>query len=74
MRHKSDAADLLEQFLADSRAEGVLSTIVIVRCDAGREFRRGKFGDLYITRNQAGIHDDRQSPIQGSRRARARFD
>ena len=30
MRHKSDATELFEQFLADSRADGVPSTGVIV--------------------------------------------
>ena len=39
MRHKSDAAELFEQFLADSRADGVPSTVVIVRSDGGGEFR-----------------------------------
>ena len=34
-RHKSDAAELFEQFLADFRADGVPSTVVIVRSDGG---------------------------------------
>ena len=41
MRHKSDATELFEQFLADSRADGVPSTVVIVRFDGGDEFRGG---------------------------------
>ena len=31
---------MFEQFLADTRADGVLSTVVIVRTDKGGEFPR----------------------------------
>ena len=50
MSHKSDAALLFEQFLADSRADGVSSTVVLDRSDGGDEFRGGKFGDLCRSR------------------------
>ena len=50
MRHKSDAAELFKQFLADSRADDVPSKVVIVRSDGGGEFRGGEFGDLCRTR------------------------
>ena len=45
-RHKSDATELFEQFLADTRADGAPSGVVIVGCDGGGEFRREKLGDL----------------------------
>ena len=51
MRHRSDAAEMLEQFLADTRADGVPSTVVIVRSDGGGEFRGAKFGDLCKSRS-----------------------
>ncbi|CAN0507934.1 unnamed protein product, partial [Laminaria digitata] len=50
MRHKSDAAELFEQFLADVRADGVPSKVVVVPSDGGGEFRGGKFGDLCRSR------------------------
>ena len=50
MRHKSDAAKMFVQFLADARADGVPSTVVIVRSDGGGELRGGKFGDLCRSR------------------------
>ena len=50
MRHKSDAAKMFVQFLADARADGVPSTVVIVRSDGGDELRGGKFGDLCRSR------------------------
>ena len=50
MRHKSDAAEMFEQFLADTRADGVPSKVVIVRSDGGGKFRGGKFGDLCRSR------------------------
>ena len=37
LRHKSDAAELFEQFLADTRADGVSSKMVIVRSDGVAE-------------------------------------
>ena len=40
MRHKSDAAEFFEQFLADYRADGVPSTVIIVRPDGGGETPR----------------------------------
>ena len=49
-RHKSDATELFEQFLADTRADGAPSKVVIVRSDGGGEFRGGKFGDLCRSR------------------------
>ena len=50
MRHKSDAAEMFEQFLADTRTDGVPSKVVIVRSDGGGEFRGGKFGELRRSR------------------------
>ena len=52
MRHKSDATELFEHFLADTRADDVPSKVVIVRSDEGGEFRGEKFGDL---RRSGGI-------------------
>ena len=46
MRHKPDATEVLEQFLADTRADGAPSGVAIVGCDGGGEFRREKLGDL----------------------------
>ena len=46
MRHKSDAAEIFKRFLADTRADGVPSKVVIVRSDGAGEFCGGKFGDL----------------------------
>ena len=46
MRHKSDAADMFKQFLADTHADDVPSQVVTVRSDGGGEFCGGKFGDL----------------------------
>ena len=46
MRHKSDTTEFFEQFLADTRADGVPSKAIIVRSDGGGEFRGGEFGDL----------------------------
>ena len=45
MRHKSDAAEMFQQFLADTRADGVPSLVVAVRSDGGGEFCGRKFGD-----------------------------
>ena len=50
MRHKSGAAEMFEQFLSDTRADGVPSKVVIVRSDGGGEFRVGKFGNLRRSR------------------------
>ena len=50
MRHKSDATELFQQFLANSRTDGVPSTVVIIRSDGGGEFGGGKFGDLCRSR------------------------
>ena len=55
MRHKSDAAEMLEHFLADARADVVSSKVVIVRTDGGGEFRGWKFGDL---RRSRGINQE----------------
>ena len=46
MRHKSDAAETFEQFLADTRADGVLSKVVIVPSNGSGELRGGKLRDL----------------------------
>ena len=35
MRHKSDAAEMFEEFLVDTRADGFPSKAVIVRSDGG---------------------------------------
>ena len=50
MNPKSEAAELCEQFLVDSRADDVPSTVEIVRSDGGGEFRGGEFGNLYRAR------------------------
>ena len=41
---------MFEQFLADTRADGAPSKVVIVRTDGGGEFRGGKFRDLCRSR------------------------
>ena len=46
MCHTSDATELSELFLADTRADVVPSIEVIVRSDGGGDFRWGKIGDL----------------------------
>ena len=46
MRHTSDAAEMLEQILAGTRADGVPLQVVIVRSDGGGEFRGEKFGEM----------------------------
>ena len=50
IRHKSDAAKLFQQSLADYRANSVPFTVVIVRSDRGDESRKGKFGGLCRSR------------------------
>ena len=50
MRHKSDTAEMFEQFLPDTRADGVPSKVVIVRSDGVGEFRGKKFRDLCRSR------------------------
>ena len=40
----------VQAVLADTRADGVPSKVVIVRPDGGGEFRGGKFGDLCRSR------------------------
>lgn len=45
-RHKSDAEESFEQLLADTRADGVVSKVVIVRSNRSGEFRGGGFRDL----------------------------
>lgn len=50
MRHKSEAEALFEQILANTRADGVPSQMIIVRLDGGGEFHGGKFGDLCRSR------------------------
>ena len=50
LRRKSDAAELFEQFLAGSRADGVPSKVVIVRSNGSGEFRAGNIGDLCSSR------------------------
>ena len=37
MRHKLNAAEMFKQLLERTRADGVLSLVVIVRCDGGGE-------------------------------------
>lgn len=68
--------ELLEQFLADSRAGDAPLKVVIVRSDGSGEFRGEKFGDLSVqnTRDQAGIHNGRQSLVNLGSTARARLD
>ena len=50
MCHKSDAAETFKQFLSDTRADGVPSQVVTVRCNGIGECLRGKFGDLHRSR------------------------
>ena len=49
LRHKSDAAEAFERFLVDVRADGMPSSVEIVRSDGGGEFE-GRFADLCRTR------------------------
>ena len=44
IRHKSNAAETFQQFLADTRAHGVPSQVVISRFDGGGELRVGSLG------------------------------
>ena len=44
--HKYDAASAFENFLANPRAEGTSSEVLIVRSDDGGDFIEGKFGNL----------------------------
>ena len=46
----SDAAELFEQFLTDSPADGVPSTLGTVRSDESGEFRAVKFGGICRSR------------------------
>ena len=62
MRHKSDAAELLEQFLADTRADGVPSKVAVVRSNRGGEFRGGKFRDLCRSRGMKQEFTTADSP------------
>ena len=50
MRHKSDATELLERFLADTRAGGVTCKVLIIRSAGGGEFRGGTCRDLCRSR------------------------
>ena len=50
MRHRSDATDLLEQFLANTRADRVYSKVVIVQSDGSGEFCGGALGDVCRSR------------------------
>ena len=59
MRHKSDAAEMFEQFLVETRAHGVPSKVVIVRSDGGGKFRGGKVEDLCGSR---GIKQEFTTP------------
>ena len=45
-RHKSDAANAFESFLAEVRPDGTPSAVMAVRSDNGREFFSGAFGEL----------------------------
>ena len=45
-RHKSDAAELFEHFLADYRADGIPSKVAIALSKGDGQFRGGNFGDL----------------------------
>ena len=49
--HKSDATEAFKQFLADLRAEGIPSEVVVVRSDNGGEFNQEGFGQLCRERN-----------------------
>ena len=46
LRHKSDATNAFESFLAEVRADGTPSATMAVRSDNGREFFGGAFGEL----------------------------
>lgn len=50
IRHKSDAAEAFEQFLADTRSEGIPSAVVVVvRLNDRGKFLGGTFGALCTT-------------------------
>ena len=50
MRHMSDTAEMFEQFLAGTRADGVPPKVVVVRSDGDGESRGGECGDLCRSR------------------------
>ena len=50
LRHKSDATNAFESFLAEVRADGTPSAVMAVRSDNGREIFGGAFGELCRTR------------------------
>ena len=64
LRHKSDGADMLEQFLGDTLANGVSSKVVIVRSYLVGEFRGGKFGDR--CRSQVSSRNSRRPTVSNS--------
>ncbi|CAB1104430.1 unnamed protein product [Ectocarpus sp. CCAP 1310/34] len=43
-KHKSDAAEAFERYLAESRGDGAPSDVTVVRSDNGGEFFEGEFG------------------------------
>ena len=49
-RRKSDAAEILKQFLSGTHADGVPSQVMSVRSDGDGEFCAGKFGGLCRSR------------------------
>ena len=51
MRHKSDAAETVELFLADTREDGVPSKVSIALSDGGGKNRWKKVGDLCRSRS-----------------------
>ena len=46
LKLKSDSGNAFRKFLADVRADGVPSKVGTVRCDNGREFFGGEFGEV----------------------------
>ncbi|CAB1105045.1 unnamed protein product [Ectocarpus sp. CCAP 1310/34] len=44
LKHKSDAAEAFERYLAENRANGAPSDVMVVRSDNGGEFFEGEFG------------------------------
>ncbi|CAB1116999.1 unnamed protein product [Ectocarpus sp. CCAP 1310/34] len=44
LKHKSDAAEAFERYLAENRADGAPSDVMVVRSDNGGEFFYGEFG------------------------------
>ena len=60
VRHKSDAVEMFEQFVADTRADGVPSQMVTIRSDGGGEFC-GETLAIYVDRNASSKNSPRRA-------------